>query len=94
MKAMLEPRIVAARTHRAVARVHGDGSVARRIASSQGPRAATFIAECRSTGYAERSLAGRGCHQRSKNRSNSGRLRDSGPEAIYFSRIASTSTVM
>jgi hypothetical protein len=54
MKAMLEPRIVAARTHRAVARVQGDGSVARRIASSHGPRAATFIAGSGSPGYAER----------------------------------------
>jgi hypothetical protein len=43
MKAMLEPRIVAARTHRDAARPEGDGSVARRIASSQGPLAATLI---------------------------------------------------
>jgi hypothetical protein len=53
MKAMLEPRIVAARTHRAVARAQGEGSVERRIASSQGPLAATLIAESRLSGYAE-----------------------------------------
>ena len=44
MKAMLEPRIVAARTHRDVARLQGDGAVACRMASSQGPLAATLIA--------------------------------------------------
>src|SRR5687767_15601862 len=42
MNARLEPKIVAARTQRAVAREHGAGSVARRIASSHGPLARTL----------------------------------------------------
>jgi hypothetical protein len=51
MNAMLEPRIVAARTHRAVAGLQGDGSVAWRMASSQGPLARTLIADPRSLDY-------------------------------------------
>jgi hypothetical protein len=69
---MLEPRIVAARTHRAVAGLQGDGSVAWRMASSQGPLARTLIADTRSLDYSPL-IAGRerGTRERSMNHAKS-----------------------